>query len=381
MTAPNIEYGMLGPILIVLGAALIGVLIEAFASRLYRYVLQVGTSFAGVTLAFLQLILIRNSSSKVAVNAMSIDGVAIVLQGSVLIFGFLGLLLIAERGFQSFTAQAAAIPGSNEEQKALVSGLQQTEVFPLTVPVGVTVKGLSLRAVTIQPTTGTNTNNAFLLDGETTVADLTVTNFYQGYATYPYYDRDSSLTLVSMSKISGENLITVANGEIPEKSQFKLSKEFDYFGKIAILSSNEGIILNGSARLKHNCDYDKSWLQFQDTVIAKNIQLPISEQPINSIGQKMAIGFLWHDNENIDSLSIYPAFISKKLGTDDIKLFSISGYIEYNQLANEFQIASKSRLAKSDSLSNLFSLNIKTCQVNAYGDIDLGINLGDLKIE
>lgn len=64
---------------------------------------------------------------------MSIDGVAIVLQGSVLIFGFLGLLLIAERGFQSFTAQAAAIPGSNEEQKALVSGLQQTEVFPLTL--------------------------------------------------------------------------------------------------------------------------------------------------------------------------------------------------------------------------------------------------------
>ena len=133
MTAPNIEYGMLGPILIVLAAALIGVLIEAFASRRYRYVLQVGTSFAAVTLAFLQLILIRNSSSKVAVNAMSIDGVAIVLQGSVLIFGFLGLLLIAERGFQSFTAQAAAIPGSNEEQKALVSGLQQTEVFPLTL--------------------------------------------------------------------------------------------------------------------------------------------------------------------------------------------------------------------------------------------------------
>jgi len=57
-----------------------------------------------------------------------------------------------------------------------------TEVFPLTVPVGVTVKGLSLRAVTIQPTAGTNTNNAFLLNGETAVFDLTVANFYQGYA-------------------------------------------------------------------------------------------------------------------------------------------------------------------------------------------------------
>jgi hypothetical protein len=57
-----------------------------------------------------------------------------------------------------------------------------TEVFPLTVPTGVTVKGLSLRSVTVQPTSGTNTNNAFLLNGETTVSDLTVSNFYQGYA-------------------------------------------------------------------------------------------------------------------------------------------------------------------------------------------------------
>jgi hypothetical protein len=57
-----------------------------------------------------------------------------------------------------------------------------TEAFPLTVPVGVTIKGLSLRSVTIQPTAGTNTNNAFLLNGETTISDLTVANFYQGYA-------------------------------------------------------------------------------------------------------------------------------------------------------------------------------------------------------
>lgn len=57
-----------------------------------------------------------------------------------------------------------------------------TEVFPLTVPVGVTVNGVSLRSVTIQPTSGTNTNNAFLLNGETAVSNLTVTNFSQGYA-------------------------------------------------------------------------------------------------------------------------------------------------------------------------------------------------------
>jgi len=52
------------------------------------------------------------------------------------------------------------------------------EDFPLTVPQGVTVSGSSIRAVKIVPTVGTNDKDAFLLNGETTVAGLTVSNFY-----------------------------------------------------------------------------------------------------------------------------------------------------------------------------------------------------------
>jgi hypothetical protein len=57
------------------------------------------------------------------------------------------------------------------------------EEFPLTVPQGVSVKGTSIRAVTISPTEETKTNDAFLLNGETTVSFLTVKDFYSpGYA-------------------------------------------------------------------------------------------------------------------------------------------------------------------------------------------------------
>jgi len=55
-----------------------------------------------------------------------------------------------------------------------------TEQFPMTVPVGVTVKGHSLRSVNISPTTETRYNDAFLLNGESTVEDLTVKDFYSG---------------------------------------------------------------------------------------------------------------------------------------------------------------------------------------------------------
>jgi len=55
-----------------------------------------------------------------------------------------------------------------------------TEVFPLTVPTGVTVKGQGIRSVTIRPTTETRYNDCFLLNGQTTVEDMTITGFYSG---------------------------------------------------------------------------------------------------------------------------------------------------------------------------------------------------------
>ena len=52
-----------------------------------------------------------------------------------------------------------------------------TEVFPMVVPVGVSLRGDGLRAVTIQPTAPTSTNDGFILNGEVTIEDLTITGF------------------------------------------------------------------------------------------------------------------------------------------------------------------------------------------------------------
>ena len=56
------------------------------------------------------------------------------------------------------------------------------EVFPLTVPSNVTVQGVDMRNTIIKPTAGTNTNHAFLMNGESTVQQLTIKDFYSpGY--------------------------------------------------------------------------------------------------------------------------------------------------------------------------------------------------------
>jgi hypothetical protein len=52
-----------------------------------------------------------------------------------------------------------------------------TEIFPLTIPAGVTLRGSGLRASIIQPTAGTIDKDAILLNGQTTVEDVTITGF------------------------------------------------------------------------------------------------------------------------------------------------------------------------------------------------------------
>ena len=52
-----------------------------------------------------------------------------------------------------------------------------TEIMPLTIPAGVSLKGTSLRTVIIRPTNGTIDHDIFLLNGETSIEDLTITGF------------------------------------------------------------------------------------------------------------------------------------------------------------------------------------------------------------
>lgn len=52
------------------------------------------------------------------------------------------------------------------------------EVTPLVIPKGVTVKGVALRSVIIEPDTGSQADDIFHLDGEVTIEDLTIRGFY-----------------------------------------------------------------------------------------------------------------------------------------------------------------------------------------------------------
>ena len=131
-TAPVLSYSLLSPMLILLGGALIGVLVEAFVSKALRPAVQLTLTLGSLILALMQVWRIRGQQSlTAAMGSIVFDGPAALLQASILIIAIISVFLIADT--ENFTALAAALPGSDEERHAVQSGNQVTEVYPLTL--------------------------------------------------------------------------------------------------------------------------------------------------------------------------------------------------------------------------------------------------------
>lgn len=89
-----------------------------------------------------------------------------------------------------------------------------TEITPLLVPAGVHVKGMGLRSVTIVPDASTNTETVFLLNGSTTISDVTIKDFYApGYA----FEFNSSYVITSRSPYI-QNVTVITKGSVTSAS-------------------------------------------------------------------------------------------------------------------------------------------------------------------
>jgi NADH-quinone oxidoreductase subunit N len=146
--APSIDYAALSPMLILLGAACVGVLVEAFVPRRARHITQVVLSLLSLLAAFVAVIVfaatkVRTPAGKLipkhvitADGAIAVDGPALFLTGSIIVLGAICVLLMAERTLDvggSFVSQAAIVVGSAPDRTLADATRSQTEAFPLAL--------------------------------------------------------------------------------------------------------------------------------------------------------------------------------------------------------------------------------------------------------
>jgi NADH-quinone oxidoreductase subunit N len=140
-SAPAVQWAALSPVVIVLGAAVVGVLVEAFVPVRVRRTVQVVLALAATAGAIVAVGLLwggvkDHGGTKVLGGALLVDGPTLVLQGTIALLTLLSILIVADRtdtGEDAFAPSAASVPGSDYEQLARRLGLRQTEVYPLVL--------------------------------------------------------------------------------------------------------------------------------------------------------------------------------------------------------------------------------------------------------
>lgn len=138
---PEIDWAALTPILLVMGAAVLGVLVEAFAPRGSRRPVQLAISALALAGALVAVVwrwtVVESDGPQELVGGQLLeDPFTLVAQGIVLISALLALFVIADRTQTkegAFAASAASRPGSPEERELIRAEVQQTEVYPLVL--------------------------------------------------------------------------------------------------------------------------------------------------------------------------------------------------------------------------------------------------------
>ncbi len=144
--APDVDWVAAGPVVAVLAAAVLGVLVEAFAPRRGRRTVQMLVAGVGLLVAMCFVVVLWGddttrqvlvSASDPQTSAMVLDKVALFLQATLLVLTALSLLVLGEKGsdrrLEAFAAQPATGPGSAEEAAAERAGRETTDVFPLAM--------------------------------------------------------------------------------------------------------------------------------------------------------------------------------------------------------------------------------------------------------
>jgi NADH-quinone oxidoreductase subunit N len=149
-TLAPIDYPAIMPVLIILGAACVGVLLEAFLPRHQRWSAQVFLTLAalvasGVALA-LYLTDAPSGGALTLSSTVAVDGPALFLWGTLLALALGSMLMIADRSVEpggAFVAQAAIRPGTVQDREQRLGAhphrrdaarfQMQTEVFPLSL--------------------------------------------------------------------------------------------------------------------------------------------------------------------------------------------------------------------------------------------------------
>lgn len=214
----------------------------------------------------------------------------------------------------TFATVEFALANSTDGDTVYIYPGTYMENFPLTVPAGVSVKGESLRSVKIIPQASSNDKDAFLLNGQTTISDLTISNFFYNSATNTGY------------------AFRFANN-------FTVSSRSPYVQNISVITENEsslasagrGALIDGS--VANSSSIEASMLFHSCTFITPNADCIIMR---NGVRVEWLNSFVYYANKGLlaENGSLGFASLGLRFGAEIRSIGSANVYGNYGAWAD-----------------------------------------------
>lgn len=203
---------------------------------------------------------------------------------------------------------------------------------------------------------------------------------YEGTGDYEYTDQAKVKHLLHLDRIAIDTAAhTYATGEITDTSNFTISPNTLFKGKVKILATHKFLNFDGFAQVNHACDkVEKNWFSFKSEINPEKVKIPISN-PVNETHEKLTAG-IYITAATDTSSGVYSTFLSPKRKVSDQEIVSVNGLLTFDNKTREYRIVSDT-INGSDSIGNYISLNDQFCNVYAEGKMNLGTNFGQFKAQ
>ncbi|HUV01167.1 MAG TPA: hypothetical protein VMW32_09410 [Bacteroidales bacterium] len=200
---------------------------------------------------------------------------------------------------------------------------------------------------------------------------------YSGSAAYDYVDENKDIQQITFPEITVDTLTTNAKGYIAANQKFMLSPAFSFTGDVNLSARSNHLTFTGAAGIVHNCDMMKSYpVKFKSAIDPSNIMIPIGAKPRDQNDNMVYSGSFI----NIDSVHIYPAFLSEQKSWADVALVNSQGVLYFDKSKGRYVITSVEKLVDPTLHGNMISFDKNYCALSGEGKMNFGANFDLLKM-
>lgn len=203
-------------------------------------------------------------------------------------------------------------------------------------------------------------------------------NYFSGMGNFDYYDENGEVQMIHLSKIEvDKGLQTVAAGDIYEAANFRISPVYQFQGRTFLYSRDSLLTFKGGLMIEDNCEIPANeWLSFETRIDPNDIYIPIPEQTIDINQEKIYSGiYLYYD-----SVHLYPAFLNAHKSYSDNPIITSNGYLHFDKASQLYKIGSKEKINDFTLPEDYLSFHREECLLYGEGEIDLGEDLGQVKL-